>query len=153
MSVIELALLSLAAPAFSALVLAVVPTLRKHGWPAAAICILGSAISFVAALAILAGGVLAYLLEHPGASSSSILGSNPILNYLSFRGLASGLATGSVGAVLTLGLIVLVATPIVRVASGLYYFRQGHERAMAGIAFVVLVLLLLGVLVIGPLIR
>jgi len=106
-----------------------------------------------AALAILAGGVLAYLLEHPGASSSSILGSNPILNYLSFRGLASGLATGSVGAVLTLGLIVLVATPIVRVASGLYYFRQGHERAMAGIAFVVLVLLLLGVLVIGPLIR
>ena len=105
------------------------------------------------ALVILAGGVLAYLLQNPGATSSSTLGNNPILHYLSFQGLASGLANGSVGAVLTLGLIVLVATPIVRVASGLYYFRQDHERAMAGIAFVVLVLLLLGILVIGPLIR
>jgi NADH-quinone oxidoreductase subunit L len=54
MSVLLLALLSLAAPACAALVLAVVPALRKHGWPAAAICILGSTISFVAALAILA---------------------------------------------------------------------------------------------------
>jgi len=55
--------------------------------------------------------------------------------------------------VLALGLIVPVATPIVRVAWGLYYFRQDHERAMTGIALVVLVLLLLGALVIGPLIR
>ena len=105
------------------------------------------------ALAILAGGVVAYLLDNPGATSSTVLSSNPILNYLSFPGLASGLAAGSVGAVLTLGLIVLVATPIARVASGLFYFQKGNERAMAGIAFGVLVLLLLGVLVIGPLIR
>jgi len=105
------------------------------------------------ALAILGLGVVAYLLQHPGVSSSEVLSNNPILTYLSLSGLGSGLANGSVGAVLTLGLIVLVATPIVRVASGLYYFRQGHERAMAGIAFVVLVLLLFGILVIGPLIR
>jgi uncharacterized membrane protein len=105
------------------------------------------------ALVILGGGVIAYLLENPGSTSSNVLSSNPILGYLSLGGLASGLASGSVGAVLTLGLIVLVATPIVRVASGLYYFRKGHERAMAGIAFTVLVLLLLGILVIGPLIR
>ena len=104
-------------------------------------------------LALLGGGIVAYLLENPGATSSSVLSSNPILGYLSFGGLASGLAAGSVGAVLTLGLTVLVATPIARVASGLYYFRKGGERAMAGIAFAVLVLLLLGILVIGPLIR
>jgi len=104
-------------------------------------------------LAILGAGVVAYLLQNRGATSSHILSNNPILSYLSFGGLASGLADGSVGAVLTLGLIVLVATPIVRVASGLYYFRKGGERAMTGIAFAVLVLLLLGVLVIGPLIR
>ena len=110
-------------------------------------------VGLALALVILGGGAFAYLLQNPGATTSSTLGSNPILHYLSFGGLSSGLADGSVGAVLTLGLIVLVATPIVRVASGLYYFRKGHERAMAGITFAVLVLLILGVLVIGPLIR
>ncbi|HTT44456.1 MAG TPA: DUF1634 domain-containing protein, partial [Thermoplasmata archaeon] len=75
-------------------------------------------------LTILAGGVVAYLLLNPGMSSSTLLSSNPILDYLDLPGLASGLAAGSVSAVLTLGLIVLVATPIVRVASGLYFFGK-----------------------------
>lgn len=110
---------------------------------------LGLAIS----LAILGSGVVVYVLLNPGVSSSAVLSSNPIANYLSLSGLATGLATGSVSAVLTLGLIVLVATPIVRVASGLYYFQKGRERAMTAIAFAVLVLLLLGILVIGPLVR
>ncbi|HYB79674.1 MAG TPA: DUF1634 domain-containing protein [Thermoplasmata archaeon] len=105
------------------------------------------------ALGILGIGVVAYLLQNPGASSSDVLSHNPILTYLHLSELVSGLAAGSVGAVLTLGLIVLVATPIARVASGLYYFQRGRERAMTGIAFIVLVLLLLGILVIGPLIR
>ena len=105
------------------------------------------------ALAILGGGIVAYILANPGATSSSVLSSNPILNYLSFPGLGSGLAAGSIGAVLTLGLIVLVATPILRVVSGLYYFRKVGERAMAGITFAVLVMLLLGLLFIGPHVR
>jgi len=54
MSVLALAILALAAPASAALVLAVVPALRKHGWPAAVLCILGSTVSFGAALSILA---------------------------------------------------------------------------------------------------
>ena len=105
------------------------------------------------ALVVLAGGIIAYIVENPGVSSSTVLSSNPILGYLSFPGLASGLASGSVGAILTLGLIVLVATPIVRVVSGMYYFRKGGEREMTAISFTVLVLLLLGLLVIGPYIR
>jgi len=105
------------------------------------------------ALAILGGGIVAYLVQNPGESSSSVLSNNPILSYLTFPGLGSGLGAGSVGAVLTLGLIVLVATPIVRVVSGLYYFRKVGERAMTGIAFAVLVLLLLGILFIGPHVR
>jgi len=68
-------------------------------------------------------------------------------------GLASGLASGSVPAVLTLGMIVLIATPIVRVTPGLYYFRKVGERAMTEISLTVLVLLLLGILVIGPHVR
>jgi len=104
-------------------------------------------------LAILAGGVVVYLLLNPGMSSSTLLSSNPILDYLDLPGLASGLAAGSVSAVLTLGLIVLVATPIVRVASGLYFFGKAGERTMTTIALAVLLLLLLGILVVGPLVR
>lgn len=104
-------------------------------------------------LAILAGGILAYLILNPGASSSSVLSENPILGYLSLPGLGSGLASASVGAILTLGLIVLVATPIVRVLSGLYYFRRAGERAMTAVTLAVFVLLLVGLLFIGPHVR
>lgn len=105
------------------------------------------------AIAILGGGIVAYLLLNPGQASSTVLANNPILSYLSLPGLGAGLGSGSVGAVLTLGLIVLVATPIVRVVSGLYYFRKVGERAMTFITFTVLILLLLGLLVIGPHVR
>ena len=105
------------------------------------------------AIAVLLGGIVAYVLAHPGQSSENVLAHNPILNYLSVPGLGTGLAAGSNGAVLTLGLIVLVATPIVRVVSGLYYFRKVGERAMTAITLTVLVLLMLGLLVIGPFIR
>jgi len=105
------------------------------------------------ALAILGGGLVAYVVTAPGASSSTILSENPILSYLSLSGLASGLASGSADAFLTLGLLVLLATPIVRVVSGFYYFRAAGERAMTAITFAVFVMLLVGLLVIGPYVR
>jgi uncharacterized membrane protein len=105
------------------------------------------------ALVILGGGLVAYVLTHPGASSSSILSENPVLSYLSVGGLTSGLASGSVEAFLTLGLVVLVATPIVRVLSGFYYFRRARERAMTAITFGVFALLLVGLLLVGPYVR
>jgi uncharacterized membrane protein len=104
-------------------------------------------------LLLLGGGVVVYLLENPGLSSSSVLANNPILNYLSWSGLGAGLASGSVSAVLTLGLIVLVATPILRVVSGLYFFGKVGDRTMTAITGTVLMLLLLGILVIGPYVR
>ena len=105
------------------------------------------------ALAILAGGLVAYVVTQPEASSSSVLSQNPILSFLSLGGLVSGLASGSIDAFLTLGLLVLVATPILRVLSGFYYFRAAGERAMTAITFAVFVLLLVGLLVIGPYVR
>lgn len=104
-------------------------------------------------LAILGGGLVAYILAYPGASSSSILSTNPILGYLSLGGLAAGLARGSIEAVLTLGLIALIAVPVVRVLTGLYYFRRAGEREMTAITFAVFALLLIGLLVIGPYVR
>jgi len=110
-------------------------------------------VGLLASLVILVGGLAAYLLAHPAASSGSVLSSNPILQYLSFPGLAHGLASGSIPAYLTLGLLVLLATPLVRVLSGIYYFHHGGERTMTAVTVTVLVLLLVGILVIGPLIR
>jgi len=106
-----------------------------------------------ASIAVLIGGLIAYLLRHPGVSYESVVSSNPILGYLSLQGLARGLAAGSVEAYLTLGLLILVATPLLRVASGFYYFERGRERMLALVTFTVLVLLLVGILVIGPLVR
>jgi uncharacterized membrane protein len=105
------------------------------------------------ALVVLVGGLIAFLLRHPSATSESVLSSNPILDYLNLPGLVNGLATGRTQAYLTVGLLVLLATPIVRVLSGFYYFRRAGERAMTAISLTVLVLLLVGLLVIGPAIR
>lgn len=110
-------------------------------------------VGLALALAILFGGTVAFLLRHPGETSQSVLANNPILDYLSLPGLAAGLVEGHTQAVLTLGLVALVAIPIVRVLSGLVYFERAGERAMTAIAATVFALLLLGLLVIGPLIR
>jgi uncharacterized membrane protein len=107
----------------------------------------------LASLALLAGAIVAFWVRNAGESASSAINHNPILPLLSVQGLAGGLGAGDPAAFLTLGLVVLVATPLLRVACGFYYFERGGERAMALITITVLVLLLFGLLVLGPLIR
>jgi uncharacterized membrane protein len=110
-------------------------------------------VGLALALGILGAGLVAYLFLHGGEPSATVLTSNPILNYLNVPGLYEGLVTGRIEAYLTLGLIALVATPLARVASGFYYFRRGGERWMAAITLTVMILLLFGLLVLGPYIR
>jgi uncharacterized membrane protein len=107
----------------------------------------------ISSLAVLAVALGVYLVEEPSVTSQGTIGSNPALRYLSLNGLAGGLGSGSPAAYLTLGVLVLVATPVVRVLSGFYYFQRGGERAMAGLTITVFALLLVGLLVIGPLVR
>jgi uncharacterized membrane protein len=104
----------------------------------------------LASLTILLGALITYLVAHPNLSSSAAIASNPVVAYLNLGGLGHGLATGAPEAYLALGVFVLIATPILRVAAGVYYFRRGHERTMTWVTFTVLVMLILGVLVIGP---
>jgi uncharacterized membrane protein len=110
-------------------------------------------IGLVAAVVLLLGALIAYLIANPGATSGDVLATNPILGYLGISGLAAGLASGQPSAYLTLGLLVLVATPLVRVLSGSIYFERAGERGMTIVTATVLALLLFGLLVLGPLIR
>ncbi len=107
----------------------------------------------VISLLLMTGALAVYAVLHPGLTLSAAIATNPILQFLGLSGLAAGLARGDPAAYLTLGLIALVATPILRVVSGFYYFRRGHERGMEAITIVVIVLLLFGLLVLGPLVR
>lgn len=110
-------------------------------------------VGLLASLAIVLASFFAYLLTNPNATSGQVLSSNPILAYLSLGGLAAGLARGSLEAYLTLGLLVLLATPILRVVTGAYYFARGRERTMTAVTITVFALILFGLLVLGPYIR
>ena len=110
-------------------------------------------VGLLGSLLILVGGLVGYLIAHPGQMSGSAISSNPIVRYFDLGALGQGLTAGAPEAYLALGLFVLIATPIVRVATGFYYFRRGHERELSIVTFTVLVLLLVGVLVLGPWLR
>ena len=110
-------------------------------------------IGLITALVILLGGIAAYLVENASIGFGQMVAQNPIVHYLGLDALAHGLATGQPEAYLTLGVLVLVATPIARVVTGLYFFARNREREMALIATTVGVLLFVGILVIGPFLR
>ena len=105
------------------------------------------------ALAILAGGIIALAALHAGSPSGGWVLPNPLVRLLDPRTLAAGLAAGSPEAYLTVGVYALVATPVVRVGTGVYSFFRHGERRMGLVTTVVLAMLVLGLLVIGPLIR
>ncbi|MGI0072028.1 MAG: DUF1634 domain-containing protein [Thermoplasmata archaeon] len=107
-------------------------------------------VGLLGAAGIVLAALLAYLVENSSASSSSTFASNAVIPYLHPGHLAHGLAHGSPEAYLLVGLYVLIATPIVRVLTGVYYFGRGGERAMTWVTTVVFLLLLLGLFVIGP---
>jgi uncharacterized membrane protein len=105
------------------------------------------------ALVLFAGALVVLVARLPGSAASSWIASNPLVRYLDLRQLASGLAAGSPEAYLTLGVFALIATPVLRVLSGTVAFFRHGERRLAAITSVVLALLLLGLLVVGPLVR
>lgn len=107
----------------------------------------------ILSLIILFAALVAYLLANPSESFSQVVSSNPALQYLGLVSLASALAHGVPDAYLTVGVLVLVATPILRVITGLYFFERNGERTITMIALIVAILLVLGLLVVGPLVH
>ncbi len=131
------------------------PTARRHDLPPDAYRDMTRILraGLITALVILSGGVIAYLVENGSLSFGEMVAKNPILSYLGLDSLARGLSTGQPEAFLTLGVLVLVATPIARVLTGMYFFARNREREMAIVAMTVAILLFVGVLVIGPFLR
>lgn len=109
----------------------------------------GLFISMVLLLASLGG----FLLHHSTEASSQLINSNPIAKYLSPQGLLAGLIGLHPEAFMTLAIIVLAVTPALRVFTGFYYFVRMGDRPLAEISLTVFLLLLLGFLVIGPILR
>ncbi len=110
-------------------------------------------IGLLASVALMAGGTAGYLLAHPGATFQQVLSANPAGGFLSFGTLATGLSQGRPEAVVALGVVVLLATPPVRILTGTWYFARGRERTLALVALTVFALVLVGLFVVGPLVR
>lgn len=105
------------------------------------------------ALAVLASALAVLLVQDPSGTWSRATGARVLEGYLGLDGFLAGLARGTPEAILTIGVLVLLATPVIRVLTGLYFFRRARDRPMTWIAALVLTLLLAGIFLIGPVVR
>lgn len=107
----------------------------------------------VSSLTLFGVALLLFVLENPHRLSGSVVNAPRLVGYLGGSGLVQGLLAARPEALLTLAVFVLVATPILRVATGIYFFRVARDRALARLTTVVLVLLLVSVFLVGPFLR
>jgi uncharacterized membrane protein len=105
------------------------------------------------ALAVLAAAAIALIAVRPGSSAGAWVSANPLVGLLDLSALGRGLAAGRPEAYLTVGVFALIATPVVRVVTGVYSFYRLREPGMVALSAAVLLLLLFGLLVLGPLVR
>lgn len=110
-------------------------------------------VGVLVAMAFFALGALEYALRHPHTGLIAAVNANPIGSYLSLSGLYQGLLAGHAQPIIVLGLLVLVATTVLRVAIAAAYFAGRGERESAVLGGLVTGLLLVGLLVIGPVLR
>lgn len=110
-------------------------------------------VGLALALGVLGAFVALYVALHPEESFSSVLSSNSVAIYVTPGGLATGLLGLHVEAFLTIGILLLIATPISRVFTGFYYFRRGHQVELSRVTLTVFILLLLGLFALGPILH
>ncbi len=110
-------------------------------------------IGLALALGVLGTFVALYVALHPTRSFNSVLSSNPVAVYVTPRGLAAGLLGLHVEAFLTVGVLLLIATPVSRVFTGFYYFQRQRQVSLAHVTLTVFLLLLLGLFVLGPILH
>jgi uncharacterized membrane protein len=95
-------------------------------------------------------GVALFFSRNPTETFAEAITTANFVQFYSPSILFSGLARVDPQAVLTLGVIVLVVTPMARVVTGAYFFHEHGERAMTLATLTVLTLLVLGAFILGP---
>ncbi len=106
-----------------------------------------SSVAFFAVFSVL------FVAHNWTADPTTLIQHNPIQLYLSIGGLSHGLATLQDSAFLTIGVLLMIATPVARVATGVIFFEHNRERGMTWVTLAVLSMLIVGLLYLGPAIR
>jgi uncharacterized membrane protein len=102
---------------------------------------------------LLAAGLLLLLIQGPGAGDPKSLaqldarGGLPLS--VSPRSMWQGISRLQATAVIELGLLVLILTPVARVAMTAVLFARQHDRAFTAITAVVLLILVFGLIGLG----
>jgi uncharacterized membrane protein len=107
----------------------------------------------LSSLVVAAGLALVLLAPPPGTPGTlqGVVSANFGKPTLSPSALLAGVGRGSAVAVLQIGLLILIATPITRVAASVLLFLRERDLAYLGITLLVLVMLLFALFVVGPL--
>jgi uncharacterized membrane protein len=107
-------------------------------------------IGVLAAATVLAAGVILFFArERHDVSYSQALGRHEAITALTPRMLWNGLKDGSARSIILLGILLLILTPIVRVAMTLLLFFKTRDWILFACAGFVLAILLLGLLGLG----
>ena len=100
---------------------------------------------FLAAAIVLIGGILFVLQQHNQSADFTHFHGTP-LSILDFSSFLPQLAHGSGTAIIELGLIALILTPIARVVFALVAFLMERDALYAAISLFILAILLYGLL-------
>lgn len=123
------------------------PTFPPSVYERTARLLRGGVIVFFVLAAI---GMIAALVQNPSETVSELLGSAPAVGFGSFASLLGRLEVLEPTAIITLGVYVMVAVTIARVAYAAVDLYRGRERTLAALSTCVVVLLIVGLFVVAP---
>jgi uncharacterized membrane protein len=99
--------------------------------------LLRTGVSVAAAVVLLSG--ICYLVGHGGEHTNYAVFQPAVY---SFPGMERGIKAGNCVAMIELGLLLLIATPVLRVAVSLFEFLRARDHRFAVLTLAVLVILL-----------
>jgi uncharacterized membrane protein len=104
--------------------------------------------------AVVAAGLVIMVLAAPPGTPGTLQGAI-VASFgrptLSPSALATAVGHGSAVAVLQVGVLILIATPITRVAASVLLFLRDRDALYVGVTLLVLAMLLVALFVLGPL--
>jgi uncharacterized membrane protein len=99
----------------------------------------------ISSLIILSGGIL-YLLQQGAEPRSAFLFDGGEPHFTSISGVAQGILHGNSQSIIQAGILLLIATPVARIAFSLAGFIRERDRLYIIISFIVLTILIASML-------